>query len=261
MSGESVLQHELYFSITSAQLEKICFNKEQSESLLIIVIFYNLLPCIMQNLKRYVASSSGSTPSSASSSSGSATSDSDSDSSSDHQGPAFETRSLTLNQLTSLEVEIGSKCDVARRNGKDPDRIRTVLKDGACQCQRRCHKHVGFKVLLAVCISFWSLTKAAQDCLFPDISFETCCCYFLTLIVFWFQSLPVQTNSENQGFGACRTNPSIPGTRMRMMIATPAVKIPQTNLKVIGSSKANRLFLNVFWTVVFESLVGLMFDR
>ena len=130
----------------------------------------------MQNLKRYEAASSSSSSSGSSSghsdrSLDSSGSESESGGASLSQGDCLDfSRSLTLNQLTSMEVEQTGKGEAARKNGQDPERIKMVLRQGACQCNRECHRRVSFKILLSVCIAFWSLTKGAQDCLLPACS-------------------------------------------------------------------------------------------
>ena len=49
------------------------------------------------------------------------------------------------------------------QNGMDPDRLKNVLKDGACNCASQCT--MPYKVLLKVCRCFWALPKQSQDAL------------------------------------------------------------------------------------------------
>ena len=169
----------------------------------------------MHNLKRYEATSSSS--SSRGSSSGhsgrsldSSGSESESGDATLSQGCLDFSRSLTLNQLTSMEVEQTGKGEATRKNGQDPERIKMVLTQGACQCNRKCHRRVSFKILLSVCIAFWSLTKGAQDCLLPA-------CRYINLLFPYFpipyfplgiNAKKVTPNSSQANFFRIRVHPS-----------------------------------------------------
>lgn len=206
----------------------------------------------MHNLKRYEATSSSS--SSRGSSSGhsgrsldSSGSESESGDATLSQGCLDFSRSLTLNQLTSMEVEQTGKGEATRKNGQDPERIKMVLTQGACQCNRKCHRRVSFKILLSVCIAFWSLTKGAQDCLLPA------CSYINLLFPYIFpfhishlelmpkrlpQTVPKQISLQsgfthplaNQGCGVSRTRAGInvmkPRINLMMSPRCPAAKTP-----------------------------------
>ena len=58
-------------------------------------------------------------------------------------------------------------------NGKDPARIRKVLKvlkESGCRCKQRCGKTFSHESLSAVCNLFWSLSKTSQDALLWSLS-------------------------------------------------------------------------------------------
>ena len=54
---------------------------------------------------------------------------------------------------------------VAAANGKSKARIKKVLNSDLCKCTRKCHKKVNLKTVLNICLTFWSLSKGAQDCI------------------------------------------------------------------------------------------------
>ena len=39
-----------------------------------------------------------------------------------------------------------------------------LFKTNLCSCKRQCKQHLKLTMVLAICQAFWSLTKAAQDC-------------------------------------------------------------------------------------------------
>lgn len=49
------------------------------------------------------------------------------------------------------------------QNGMDPDRLKQLLKNGACNCKSQCS--VPYKLLLKICQCFWALPKQNQDAL------------------------------------------------------------------------------------------------
>ena len=49
-------------------------------------------------------------------------------------------------------------------NGKSKQRIQQLLKGKLCNCTRKCVSSLTFRLLYGLCVSFWNLSKAAQDC-------------------------------------------------------------------------------------------------
>ena len=111
---------------------------------------------------------------------------------------------LTLANLSALKAASGDDASAQEgkyvANGKDPQRVRSVLKSqkaaSGCKCKKqsgahlffcafyplqshcdclwvfcltlrlfRCWKNVAFKTLMQVCLLFWSLSKPGQDAL------------------------------------------------------------------------------------------------
>lgn len=62
-------------------------------------------------------------------------------------------------------------------HGKSADRVKMALKKPCCKA--KCKRRVTFQMVMSVCITFWSLTKTAQDSL-------TLASHFIfTLIIFY----------------------------------------------------------------------------
>lgn len=55
-----------------------------------------------------------------------------------------------------------------QQRGKDPERISMALKKPCCK--GRCKRNLTMKMVSAVCIAFWSLSKGAQDGMLPGFA-------------------------------------------------------------------------------------------
>lgn len=89
-----------------------------------------------------------------------------SDSASDKGLPRTKgTSELLLTHLSMFPGE-EAKCEsMAATNGKSKERIRNLLKsDTLCKCKKNCRKAVNFSLVFKLCCTFWSLSKAGQDC-------------------------------------------------------------------------------------------------
>lgn len=76
--------------------------------------------------------------------------------------------------------------------GKSADRVKMALKKPCCKA--KCKRRVTFQMVMSVCITFWSLTKTAQDSL-------TLASHFIfTLIIFCSMFMYVCFFQPN-GFG------------------------------------------------------------
>ena len=70
--------------------------------------------------------------------------------------------------LTTLSMFPGEEttCDDAfAENGKSKVRIKDVLSGKVCNCRLDCKKSFTLTTIYNVCCTFWSLNKAAQDCI------------------------------------------------------------------------------------------------
>ena len=70
--------------------------------------------------------------------------------------------------LTTLSMFPGeeSTCDDSyAENGKSKERIKHVLSGKVCTCSKDCRKAFTLTTIYNVCCTFWSLNKAAQDCI------------------------------------------------------------------------------------------------
>ena len=84
---------------------------------------------------------------------------------SDSSGPKKPGRSeLLLAHLSMFPGEEAEADSMAASNGKSKERIKRVLKGPICSCKRKCYKAINFSMVFKLCLTFWSLTKAAQDC-------------------------------------------------------------------------------------------------
>ena len=121
-------------------------------------------------MKRFNASSSTSSSSSATPACKrqrpEETSGSDSDPSEVGDGPCLKGRSeLLLTHLSMYPGEEANSESIASANGKSKQRIKELLgSNSLCRCKRNCRKAVNFAMVFKVCLTFWSLSKAAQDC-------------------------------------------------------------------------------------------------
>ena len=69
---------------------------------------------------------------------------------------------ISWNQLQSLEVDTDEKDESQyAKNGKSKERVQKALKQSCCN--RQCKRGLSFKMVFAVCMAFWSLTKSGQD--------------------------------------------------------------------------------------------------
>ena len=76
---------------------------------------------------------------------------------------ANKMRNLTLNQVKCMEIGHDEDPSQAAANGKSRDRIAQALKKPCCK--NRCKKNLGFKLVFAFAVSFWSLSKGGQGSL------------------------------------------------------------------------------------------------
>ena len=70
--------------------------------------------------------------------------------------------------LTTLSMFPGEEttCDDSyAENGKSKERIKHVLSGKVCNCRMDCRKSFTLTAIYSVCCTFWSLNKAAQDCI------------------------------------------------------------------------------------------------
>lgn len=70
--------------------------------------------------------------------------------------------------LTTLSMFPGEEttCDDSYAdNGKSKERIKHVLSGKVCNCRMDCRNSFSFTAIYNVCCTFWSLNKAAQDCI------------------------------------------------------------------------------------------------
>ena len=86
-------------------------------------------------------------------------------SSSDELGdPLRPASGLMLSQLVAMnEGQTENDLSVYARQAKNPDRIKKVLKEPCCQ--KKCKKHLRWKLVLKVVSFFWMLPKVSQDCI------------------------------------------------------------------------------------------------
>lgn len=129
---------------------------------------------------------------------------------------------MKLSTLQSLH-DRGETMDESSfsQNGMDPDRLKQLLKNGACNCKSRCS--VPYKLLLKICQCFWALPKQNQDALLWSLQagevderfgrlkvwcfkFVQMClvffnvkCVFFGQFVFAFNTIPT-----TQGYQVCR---------------------------------------------------------
>lgn len=89
---------------------------------------------------------------------------SDSESESDAGGCHKGRSELLLTHLSMFPGEELQEDSKAAHNGKSKERIKKLLKEPFCKCKKKCHKAVNFTMVFKLCMTFWSLTKAAQDC-------------------------------------------------------------------------------------------------
>ena len=71
---------------------------------------------------------------------------------------------LLLTHLSMFPGEEMQGESIAATNGKSKIRIRQCLNKSLCKCNRKCFKSVSLGMVYQVCVTFWGLTKAAQDC-------------------------------------------------------------------------------------------------
>lgn len=72
---------------------------------------------------------------------------------------------LLLTNLAMFPGEETSFDDSYSANGKSKERIRNVLNGNVCNCSKKCKKAFSFATIYNICCTFWSLSKAAQDCI------------------------------------------------------------------------------------------------
>ena len=70
----------------------------------------------------------------------------------------------TLQMFPGEADESGGNDSFASQNGKDPQRIRKLMKGKVCHCSQNCRRKLNVGTILTVCSMFWSLSKSAQDC-------------------------------------------------------------------------------------------------
>ena len=70
----------------------------------------------------------------------------------------------TLQMFPGEADESGGNDSLASQNGKDPQRIRKLMKGKVCHCSQNCRRKLNVGTILTVCSMFWSLSKSAQDC-------------------------------------------------------------------------------------------------
>jgi hypothetical protein len=94
------------------------------------------------------------------------TSGSDYDPSEAGDGPCLKGRSeLLLTHMSMYPGEEANSESIASANGKSKARIKELLSSNSlCKCKRKCRQAVNFAMVFKVCLTFWSLSKAAQDC-------------------------------------------------------------------------------------------------
>ena len=107
-----------------------------------------------------------------SSSSGSSSGSSSSVSMADNTN-AIKMRNLSMNQLLCMDAVNDGDESQAVRNGKDKSRMVDALKKPCCK--QRCKRHLCLKLVMAFCISFWSLSKSGQDTLLLATSSHFLC--------------------------------------------------------------------------------------
>ena len=90
---------------------------------------------------------------------------SDSESESDEGGCQKGRSELLLTHLSMFPGEESQEDSKAAVNGKSKARIKSLLNGRPfCKCKKSCHKAVNFTMVFKLCLTFWSLTKSAQDC-------------------------------------------------------------------------------------------------
>ncbi len=71
---------------------------------------------------------------------------------------------LLLTHLAMFPGEEAQCESMAASNGKSKQRIKSVLNKSLCNCSKKCYNVVTLTMVFQVCLTFWNLTKAAQDC-------------------------------------------------------------------------------------------------
>lgn len=77
-------------------------------------------------------------------------------------------QNLSWNQLQSMELDQEPKT-VYQEHGQCKDRIQSALKQPCCK--KNCKRGLTMKMVLTICVAFWSLTKTSQDNTFLCLSY------------------------------------------------------------------------------------------
>lgn len=79
--------------------------------------------------------------------------------------PVKRTASMGLDILAHLKghAEGGGALDKYAQTGVDPNRLKKVLKEGACSCTRRCSEGLDFETLSQACVTFHHMGKEDQE--------------------------------------------------------------------------------------------------
>ena len=93
-------------------------------------------------------------------------------------------------------------------HGKSADRVKMALKKPCCKA--KCKRRVTFQMVMSVCITFWSLTKTAQDSLTlaSHFIFTLIIFYSMFMYVCFFNPMVLASSTFffcSPGFGAFRT--------------------------------------------------------
>jgi len=70
---------------------------------------------------------------------------------------------LKLTLLNEIETLRDHQCYILPAAWKSAPRIHMALKRPCCK--QKCKRYLTVKVVMALCVAFWSLTKGAQDAL------------------------------------------------------------------------------------------------
>ena len=120
-------------------------------------------------LKRFDAEEPSSSPTPKRRRESTSSSGSGEESESEDERPPKGRSEMLLSQLAMFPSELQNPDSggesVAAANGKCKTRIKKVLKPDLCKCTRKCYKMVNLKMVIQICLTFWSLSKGAQDCI------------------------------------------------------------------------------------------------
>lgn len=95
-------------------------------------------------------------------------------------------RNLSLNNVLCMDAGEEGDHSKAAANGKDKTRIQQALKKPCCK--QRCKRHLSFKMVLAFCMAFWSLSKGGQDSLLLEAAEHS----------FYNQQIPLKEHGVTQ---------------------------------------------------------------